>query len=182
MVEAVAAIYQTTALVQDAANVAAVLASLSTAGLVHLAAHGRLCADNPLFSDLLLADGPMVVYDVEQLDRVPHTVVLAACDSGRSVVRIGDELLGLSATFIARGAAQLVASVVPLPDAETASLMVAFHRRLADGQPAAIALADAQQELRNEEPATLAAAAGFVCIGAGVSAPRQRTAIGLGGH
>lgn len=175
--EAVAAIYQTTALVQDAANVAAVLASLATASLVHLAAHGRLSADNPLFSDLLLSDGPMVVYDVERLAQVPHTVVLAACDSGRSVVRTGDELLGLCAAFIARGAAQLVASVVSLPDAETASLMVAFHRRLAAGQPAAIALADAQQELRDEEPATLAAAAGFVCLGAGISAPG-----GGGGH
>ncbi|MGH3930642.1 MAG: CHAT domain-containing protein, partial [Pseudonocardiaceae bacterium] len=161
---------------------AAVLASLATASLVHLAAHGRLSADNPLFSDLLLSDGPMVVYDVEQLDQVSHTVVLAACDSGRSVVRIGDELLGLSATLIARGAAQLVASVVPIPDAETASLMVAFHRRLADGQPAAVALADAQKELRNEEPVTLAATAGFVCIGAGVSVRRQRAAIGMEGH
>ena len=170
---AVAAVHGVAALVDGAATAAAVLRGLATAGLVHLAAHGRLSAENPLFSDLLLADGPLVVHDIEQLDDVPHTVVLAACDSGRSVVRAGDELLGLSATFIARGAAQLVASVLPIPDAETAPLMVAFHRRLAAGQPPAVALAGAQQERGDDEPAALAAAAGFVCLGHGLGHPRR---------
>jgi len=164
---AVAAIYRTAALVGAAATVDAVLGSLGTATVAHLAAHGRLSADNPLFSNLLLADGPLYVYDLERLARVPHTVVLAACDSGRSVVRTGDELLGLSATFIGRGAAHLVASVLPVPDVETAPLMAAFHHRLAAGQPPAAALATAQQEQGGGDPAAVAAAAGFVCLGAG---------------
>jgi len=173
---AVAAIHGSTPLVGGAATVDAVLAGLGAAGLAHLAAHGRLSADNPLFSDLLLADGPLVVYDLERLARVPPTVVLAACDSGRSVVRTGDELLGLGATFIGRGAAQLVASVLPVPDAETAPLMVAFHRRLAAGDPPAVALAAAQQRLAGElpAPATVAAAAGFVCIGFGFGGGEPR--------
>ena len=165
---AVATVHRVSPLLDDAATVDAVLDALATAGLVHLAAHGRLSADNPLFSDLLRADGPLVVYDVERLARVPHTVVLAACDSGRSVVRTGDELLGLSATFIGRGAAQLVASVLPVPDAETAPLMVAFHRGLASGSSPAAALAAAQQQLAGStsaDPAALAAAAGFVASG-----------------
>jgi tetratricopeptide (TPR) repeat protein len=165
---AVAAIHRATALVDDAATVHAVLTALAAADVVHLAAHGRLSADNPLFSDLQLADGPLVVYDVERLARVPHTVVLAACESGRSMVCAGDELLGLSATFIRRGAAQLVASVLPIPDAETAPLMIAFHRRLAGGVAPAAALAAAQQDLAGDDPATLAAAAGFVCLGFGL--------------
>lgn len=165
--EAVAAIHGTTALLDGAATAERVLAALGSAGLVHLAAHGRLAAHNPLFSDLLLADGPLVVYDLEQLPRVPHTVVLAACDSGRSVVRTGDELLGLSAAFIARGAAQLIASVVPIPDAQTEPLMIAFHQRLAHGEPPAVALATARQQLTADDTAAIAAAAGFVCLGAG---------------
>jgi len=169
---AVATIHRTTALLDGAASADAVLAGLARSSLAHLAAHGRLSSDNPLFSDLLLADGPLVVYDVERLDRVPHTVVLAACDSARSMVCPGDELLGLSATFIARGTAQLVASVVPVPDAETAPLMVAFHRLLAGGELPAVALAVAQRQLADEDPAARAAAAGFVCIGAGFSAPQ----------
>jgi tetratricopeptide (TPR) repeat protein len=171
--EAVAKIHGTSPLVD--ATAAAVLDALGSAEVVHLAAHGRLSADNPLFSDLLLADGPLVVHDLEQVPRVPHTVVLAACDSGRSVVRAGDELLGLSAAFVARGAAQLVASVLPIPDAQTAPLMIAFHERLAGGEAPAVALAAVQRQLiADRDPATLAASAGFVCLGAGVLAPRLR--------
>ena len=167
----VAAVHGTQPVVGPAATVDAVLAALTTATVAHVAAHGRLHADNPLFSDLLLADGPLVVYDLERLATAPHTVVLAACDGGRSVVHAGDELLGLSSAFIALGAAQLVGSVIPVPDAETAPLMVLLHRRLAAGDPPASALAAAQHELRGDDPAALAAAAGFICLGSGFAAP-----------
>lgn len=46
------------------------LISLSTAGVAHLAAHGRLSAENPLFSEIAPADGPLIAYDLEQLPRV----------------------------------------------------------------------------------------------------------------
>ncbi|GIJ55297.1 CHAT domain-containing protein [Virgisporangium aurantiacum] len=170
--ESVAAIYSTVALVDASATAEATAAALTKADLAHLAMHGRLSPDNPLFSSLQLADGPLMVYDLEQLPRVPPTVVLAACDSGRHVVYAGDELLGLAATFLAKGAQQLVASVVPVPDAATAPLMVEFHRRLAAGLAPATALAQAQQSvgLSTDEAggAELAAAAGFVCVGAGL--------------
>jgi tetratricopeptide (TPR) repeat protein len=165
--EAVAAIHDGAhAMLDGTATVGAVLEALTTVDVMHLAAHGRLSTDNPLFSDLRLHDGPLVVYDLERLPRVPRTVVLAACDSGRSVVRTGDELLGLAATFIARGTAQLIASVVPIPDAETAPLMIALHKRLANGHSPAAALAEAQRTVRDLSPADRAAAAGFICIGA----------------
>jgi tetratricopeptide (TPR) repeat protein len=168
---AVADIYHVPVLAGSTAGVEAVLDALASSGVVHLAAHGRLSRDNPLFSDVMLADGPLMAYDLERLATVPHTVVLAACDSGRSVVHTGDELLGLAATFLSRGAAQLVASVVPVPDAETAPLMVAFHRRLATGEEPAVALSQAQLEIGDGGPRSLAASAGFVCIGSGRSAP-----------
>ena len=169
--EAVAAIYRTTALVGAAATSAAVTAALDGAALVHLAAHGQVRVDNPLFSSLLLEDGPLTVYDLERLEQAPATVVLAACDSARSVIRAGDELLGLSVTFLSQGTRQLVGSVISVPDAETTPLMVAFHRLLAAGHPAATALARSQQQVGSEDTRAMAAAAGFVCIGAGLDAP-----------
>ncbi len=165
--QAVAAVHRTTPLVGDAATVEAVLKAVSTADVLHLAAHGRLAVDQPLLSDLRLHDGPLVGHDLDQLDRAPHTVVLASCDSGRSVVCTGDELLGLSAVFMALGTAQLVAPVVPVPDRETAPLMVAFHRNLVGGHPPAVALAAAQESFRDDEAGTFVAAAGFNCFGAG---------------
>lgn len=141
------------------------LGLLRSCGVAHLAAHGRLSLDNPLFSSLRLHDGPLVVHDLERAAQVPHTVVLASCDIGRSLVCTGDQLLGLSAAFLSRGTSTLIASVVPIPDLETAPLMTAFHRNLIAGVPAPAALASAQSRLRSGSPQDLAAAAVFVCLG-----------------
>lgn len=159
-------------LVGAAATVAAVSAALDGAELAHLATHGRVRADNPLFSCLELADGPLTVYDLERLRRVPRTVVLAACDTGRTVDCAGDEVLGFGATLLAHGAQQVVASVVPVPDAETTPLMTALHDRMLAGRPVAAALAEAQARLRDGGAAAMAAAAGFVCVGASPEPPR----------
>jgi tetratricopeptide (TPR) repeat protein len=169
---AVAALYRVAATVGSAATVEAVTARLDGAKLAHLAAHGHIHPHNPLFTSLIFADGPLTVYDLKQLRRSPETVVLAACDLGRHTVRSGDELLGLSATFLALGTRHVIAPVVSVPDAETAPLMIAFHRFLASGAPAASALARAQQQLAQQpladaHPAAIAAAAGFVSIGTG---------------
>jgi len=163
---AVAELHGGKPLVGPSATVSAVTGRLDGAALAHLAAHGTAHPHNPLFSSLRFADGPLMIYDLERLDRVPHTVVLAACESGRSVVTAGNELLGLSATFISLGAAQVVASVLPVLDAQTTPLMSALHRRMAAGEPAAEALAAAQGETGGDER-VMAMASGFVCIGAG---------------
>lgn len=148
----------------------AVTAALSGARLAHIAAHGHLRRDNPLLSSISLADGPVTVYDLEQVVDPAETVVLAACDVGASLVLAGDELLGLASGFLTCGTREVVASVVPVPDAATAPLMVALHRRLADGSAVAQALADAQCEVDPSHPAAVAAAAGFLCLGAGWTA------------
>ncbi|MEV4534131.1 CHAT domain-containing protein [Asanoa sp. NPDC049518] len=165
----VAGIHGVTPLLE--APVDQVLGVLARVGVLHLAAHGRLSVGNPLFSDLLLADGPLLVHDLERLERTPHTVSLAACDSGRAAVYAGDELLGLSATLAARGTAQLVAPVLPIPDLATEPVMVGYHERLAAGAPPAVALAATQRALRGADPHVRAAAAGFNCFGHGFVAP-----------
>jgi CHAT domain-containing protein len=167
----VAAVHGVRPLLPPHATVERVLAGLEGAALAHLACHGRLVAHNPLFSDLLLSDGPLVAYDVERLRRPPHTVVLAACDSARTVVCAGDELLGLSATFLAAGTSQLVATVLPVLDAEAAPVMGALHELLAAGLPPAEALAVTQRRFSDQDDAVRAAAACFVCMGAGFRAP-----------
>lgn len=151
----------------DAASVQRVLEAMDGAALAHVAAHGRFRADNPLFSSLRLADGPLTVYDLERLGRAPRLFVLSACDSGLSAVHPGDELMGLASALFALGAATLIASVVPVPDAETRLLMIGLHQALRAGRAPAAALVAAQSRLAGPEPARLAAAAGFVCFGAG---------------
>jgi CHAT domain-containing protein len=108
-----------------------------------------------------------MVYDIERMRRAPRRIVLSACDSGVSGVRPGDELMGLAAALFAQEATTLVASVVPVSDEATRPLMLRYHKALeATGSPAA-ALASVGESRAGGDPATYAAAAAFVCFGAG---------------
>ena len=98
---------------------------------------------------------PLTVHDIERLDRGPDTVVLAACEAGHDVVLAGDEMLGLSASFLARETRHVVASVVPIPDAATTPVMERLHRLLSRGTQVAVALAQAQQQVDPHDPACL---------------------------
>jgi len=136
----------------------ATLRALDGARLAHLACHGHFRADSPLFSSLELADGPLNVYELQNLRRAPDIVVLSACDLALSQLHPGDELLGLASALIGMGTRTVVASVVPVPDAESRRVMLEFHRRLAAGSRPAEALAHAQRRAR---------VPGFVCLGNG---------------
>ena len=155
-----------TVLVGADATADRVAAALDGAELAHVACHGRFRADNPLFSCLELADGPLTVFDLERLARPPRSLVLPACDSGLPVVQPGDELMGLTAALLGLGTATVVATVLPVADAQTGTLVLDLHSRLQAGDRPAAALSRAQQATQGD-PAAWAAGAAFVCFGAG---------------
>jgi CHAT domain-containing protein len=146
------------------ATVDAVTAALDGADLAHVAAHGTFRADQPLLSALLLADGPITVYDLERLRRAPRCMVLASCDAGLAQVRPGDELMGLAAALFAQGTAALVAPLFPVPDAATRPTMLALHQAMHAGASPAAALAAASAADTGLDRFTAAA---FACLGAG---------------
>lgn len=148
----------------EGATVGAVSTALEGASYAHLATHGHFRADNPLFSSLTLSNGPLTVYDLENLGIAPAVVVLSACESGLSSVHPGDELMGLTGALLRMGTRSLVASVAPVPDHVAQATMVAFHSRLQAGAEPADALLRARQGL--DEDDRLRAGA-FVCFGAG---------------
>jgi CHAT domain-containing protein len=148
------------------------LHAIDGAELAHIAAHGRFRADNPLFSTLTLADGPLTVYDLEGLHRPPQQVILSACEAGGSGIRPGDELLGLAAALLALGTRTLIASTVSVPDDTSKALMLRYHRELARGRAPAEALARAQRTWTE---------AVFQCYGAS-SPDRRSTSDAQAGH
>jgi len=151
----------------EAATVAALTASLEGAAMLHLAAHSQLRSDNPLFSSLMLADGPFTVYEIERLARPPHHVVLAACETGRLQMVAGEEIIGIGAALLGGGTATFVAPLIPIPDMATVPLMRSYHEGLLMDRSPADALAQAQAQVDKADAAGRAAAAGFVCLGAG---------------
>jgi CHAT domain-containing protein/tetratricopeptide (TPR) repeat protein len=149
-----------------AATVDATMRAINGAELAHLATHGTFRADNPLFSSLRLADGPMTVYDLERLATAPRTVVLAGCETARHTPQPGDELLGLATAFLSLGTRALIASLVSLPDGESPRLMGDLHAQLSRGVPSATALAAIQSAPGDFEGHRLRASAGLICFGA----------------
>jgi tetratricopeptide (TPR) repeat protein len=115
--------------------------------LLHLACHGLFRADNPLFSALRLGDGWLTVAEATKLRIAAGLVTLSACESGRSRVVEGDELLGLTRAFLGGGAASLVVSLWLVNDASTARLMEGFYRCLQAGHSKTAALRAAQRTL-----------------------------------
>ena len=148
----------------DRATVSASLAALDGAALAHVAAHGHFREDSPLFSSLTLADGPLLVHDLQHLASPPHRVVLSACESG-VMAPVGDqELLGLAAALLSMGTAGVVSSLAEVDDAATVEVMVALHAALRAGGGLGDALLAARQVAAGD-PVLVATAASFTVLG-----------------
>ena len=144
------------------ATTRAVTDGLVGASLVHIVAHGRFRHDNPLWSTIELADGPLSVYELELIDHTPPVMVLASCDSGVGGPRGGDQLLGLSQTLLRMGTRSIVASVNLVPDdPTTTTALVALHEDLARGVEPSASLATRVYD----DPLDDLAAACFVTLG-----------------
>jgi CHAT domain-containing protein len=140
-VQAIAHLYDdVTVLAEDDATAGQVLGALDGAWLAHIAAHGTFRADSPLFSSLRMHDGPLTVYDFEQLRRAPYRLILSSCDSGVVAPAGADELLGLVSSLLPLGTAGIIAGVVPLNDHAIVPVMTELHRHLQADRPLAEAL------------------------------------------
>ncbi|SDD30585.1 CHAT domain-containing protein [Auraticoccus monumenti] len=128
------------ALTGDRAVGAALTAALRSDTVVHVAAHGSHHDQSPLFSSVLVADGPLFAHEFERVGVGAGHVVLSSCDVGRARVRPGEESLGLAAALIACGVRTVVAAVAPVRDDVAQELMTRYHAELAAGSDSAEAL------------------------------------------
>ncbi len=131
----------------QAATQAALRTALPGQDVLHLACHAQFRADNPSFSALELADGPLTLLDAQRLPVAGMLVALSACETGLSRIAPGDELLGLVRGFLLAGATTVLASQWMVDDSATAALMGAFYSGLAAGATPAEALRSAQLAL-----------------------------------
>ena len=114
-----------------------------TSDLVHIAAHGQHNQDNPLFSSIRMADGPLYAYDIPPDEPVAGHIVLSACDLGLTTPRAGGEVLGLTAALLGIGARSVVSSVSRVDDTTAFETMLRYHRLLSTGLDSPTALAEA---------------------------------------
>lgn len=112
-----------------ASTVEETLRALEGARIAHIAAHGHVHPENPLFSSLELQDGPLYGYDIARIENPPEIVVLSACASG------------LARAFLDAGTRAVIASVLPVPDAQVSEAMTEVHRLIDHPAEAAKAVA-----------------------------------------
>lgn len=144
----------------DRAKVSAVTELAEQVDVLHIAAHGRHAVDNPLFSGFELVDGTLFGYDVDLISRSPETVVLSACELGRSSVRWGEEALGMTRVWLHAGTGCVIAAPVVVADDVACELLGAVHTELAAGARPAVALAAASDSTGLSAP--------FQCHGSGL--------------
>ncbi|GAB2517065.1 hypothetical protein GCM10027064_13440 [Microbacterium petrolearium] len=142
------------------AHVEAVTALAHRAEALHVVAHGRHAPGSPMLSGLSLADGILFGYDIDLIADPPATVVLSACELGRSSVRWGSEALSMANAWLHAGTVSVVAAPVMVADDIAAEVLSAFHGGLAAGLAPAEALALAGQETGLASP-FLAHGSGF---------------------
>ena len=134
--------------------------SAPTARLLHVAAHAVADTLDPLHSKVLLADengqpNYLEAKDVMGMDLSGTALIaLSACESGLGRVEDGDEVLGFTRSFLSAGTSTLLASLWPVSDAATETLMTTLYDDLAKGEQVQDAMRDAQRAvLANPETA-----------------------------
>jgi len=131
--------------------------ALQTHEQVHFATHGKFEEGAPLFSAILTggkAGQPsrLSLYEVMDMKLRARLVVLSACETDLGKLMGGDEVAGLTRTFLVAGAEAVVSSLWQVSDTSTALLMQGFYRRLKEGQTPATALRGSELEVRKQFP------------------------------
>jgi CHAT domain-containing protein len=102
---------------------------------VHLATHGVVDPNQPMFSYLALAsseedDGLLTVREIFGLNVHASLVVLSACETALGALSSGDEIIGLSRAFLYAGSGDVIVSLWSVADEPTAILMTRFYQLL----------------------------------------------------
>ena len=167
--------------------------ALARAWCLHLDTHGYSLMDEPsrdapLESVLESADNSVDGYEIAAANLECEVVVLTACFAGQRAIggrgraeQPGDELFGLSAAFLDARCRSVLAPAWPTDHEAVSQIITEFHRSLAQGFPADIALAHAQRAFLDtatfgNRPASYWAPLVLTAIGRPMPIPRNAPA------
>jgi CHAT domain-containing protein/tetratricopeptide (TPR) repeat protein len=138
----------------EATKSALMTSDLRRYGIVHIATHGTVNAEEPDLSGLIFSrydrrgkkiDGFLRLQDVYNLDLQADLVVLSACRTALGKAVYGEGLISLTRGFMYGGAKRVMATVWSVDDRAAARLMAqVYQAMLRRGAPPARALREAQ--------------------------------------
>ncbi len=139
---------ETTAFTEDKATAIHFIDESPAYRLIHLAAHAHFRHDNWMLSAFSLADRSLTLAEISQLQLHADLITLSGCDTGLGRL-LGNDLVSLSAGFLAAGARSLLVSLWQVDDDAAMLFMRVFYTALQTGTERASALRQAQLHLLN---------------------------------
>jgi len=152
---------------EEAANIAALLGGRVFAGraatrerfleicyqfdIIHFSCHGYYNHDAPLQSGIRLFNENLTAQDILGIQLKAELVTLSACETGINKRTNGDELIGLTRSFLFAGAASILVSLWAVDAYATKLFMDEFYGSLSRGKDKATSLQQAQLSLMRKE-------------------------------
>lgn len=143
-------------------------------GILHLAMHGIVDDQNPLYSHLVFTetegkeDNRLTAAELYTMQLNAGLAVLSACNTGVGELKRGEGVMSLSRAFASAGCPSMVMSLWSVPDKQTGMLMENFYKELKVGESKDIALRQAKLtylDAQDNQGAHPYLWAGFVVIG-----------------
>jgi len=149
-VKAIESLFNNTTLFSDAdATTEALIRSLGeTDGFVHIATHASRSSENPLFSRLLMYDGPFFPFDLFDGGINSKLVVLSGCQTAGPGIYYGNTF-SLAKAFYQAGARFVLASLWPISDKIGMLFMRSFYEALGSGRDIPHAYSEALTEIHS---------------------------------
>jgi CHAT domain-containing protein len=121
--------------------------------IIHIASHGIVDNENPLFSKILLKpqkdsteDGLLNTYEVYSLHLNTPLVVLSACNTGYGKLYKGEGIMSMARGFIVAGAQDVVMTLWSVADKTSNELMKGFYNYLSQSNTVNVALQNAKND------------------------------------
>lgn len=132
-------------------------------GFIHIATHASRSSENPLFSKIVLADGPFFPFDLFAAGIKADLVALSGCQTAATGLYYGNSF-SLAKAFYQAGARYVLATLWPVSDTVSQTFMAHFYTHLRKSSDVLISYRTALDLTANEtnNPALWSA---FVLLG-----------------
>jgi CHAT domain-containing protein len=116
-------------------------------GFIHIAAHASRSSENPLFSRILLGDGPFFPFDLFQSGITAELITLSGCQTAAPGLYYGNSF-SLAKSFFQAGARYVLATLWPVSDRISMLFMSRFYDSLKRKKSIFDAYLDAAGEIK----------------------------------
>jgi len=127
--KAVAEKFGIKAKLRDEVTTQSITEAFATSEIIHYAGHAELSAADGFQSKLFLAEKKfLTATDILDFSIQSDLIVLSGCETGLNVYNTGDELTGLTSSFLAAGAKSMIVSQWRVDDESSKSIFSEFYR------------------------------------------------------